>query len=104
MKGYLKADAKAIIVSAAGGLAGVGVSVAVAVNRPVSMTYIGITPNGDIIETSKSDVCGQITVSSADVRNTVDGSTKVTSLGLAAGGVAVNGAVALGTVRRAMRQ
>lgn len=32
MKGYLKADAKAIIVSAAGGLAGVGVSVAVAVN------------------------------------------------------------------------
>ena len=96
MKGYLKADAKAIIVSAAGGLAGVGVSVAVAVNRPVSMTYIGITPNGDIIETSKSDVRGQITVSSADVRNTVDGSTKVTSLGLAAGGVAVNGAVALG--------
>ena len=54
---------------------------AVAVNRPVSMTYIGITPNGDIIETSKSDVRGQITVSSADVRNTVDGLTKVTSLG-----------------------
>lgn len=96
MSGRLKADARAIIASVSAGLVGVGVSVAVVINRPVSMTYIGVTPADTPKEHAQSSNRGTITVSSVTVRNFVDGSTTVVGMSVAAGGVAVNGAVALG--------
>ena len=96
MDGALKADARAIIVSMGAGVAGIGVSAAVAVNRPVMLTYIGVTPDKEVIESSSASAPGTITVKSVTIDNKLDGSTDVSGLGLAIGGVAVNGTVALG--------
>ena len=98
MDSHLDATARTIIVSVTAGVVGVGVSVAVAVNRPVSMTYIGRTPdNGEAVNVySQSGTKGQITVKSVTIKNSVNAATEVYGVGVAGGGVAVNGAVALG--------
>ncbi|NCB91906.1 MAG: hypothetical protein EOM40_04945, partial [Clostridia bacterium] len=90
----LKADASAGIVSAAIGGTGVGVSVAIAINRPEAYTYIGFSP-ADQSVTGSMGSGGHITVNTVSIKNHVDGTTKVAGLGVAGGGVAVNGAVAL---------
>ena len=90
------AQARAIIVSVALGGVAVGVTVALAINRPVALTYIGITPYGTTPLTGSTGTNGLVRANAVQVTNDIDGDTYVYGLGVAAGTVAVNGAVALG--------
>ena len=96
----LNTAAKTIILSAAlGTTAAVGFTVALAINRPVALTYIGSTPYGTPVSGS-TGTGGGVTAQSVTVQNYVTGDVIITGINVAVGGyVGANGAVALGLSR-----
>ena len=96
---------QAFLVAAAAGGVAVGVSVVVNVSDADSRTYIGATPNiasGEQAEAgSAGSENGSINAQHVTVEGKLRADVDMAALGLAAGGVAVNGLVALGINRAA---
>ena len=89
--------AEGYILSVAAGAVGVGVSVVIVVSYAESLAYIGSTPGGYAADAkATTGVTGAIHASGVRVNNNLSAEVFIYGFGLAAGGVAVNGLVALG--------